>query len=725
MKDLNDAIKKSFPNLDPNFFKAPHSTVSDSGDVVDPYSNNVWVYSACTAIATNLIQLPKVLDLTNTEEEELITLHPILDLFNNPNPMMSASAFWEAIILNLLLPTNSTKGGQCFLIMEKGNGQPASLRAGDIPKEIYPFSDANISPIISKQSKMLEGWLLKGANGEKIPYTLDEVIRIYLYDPSNPLKGQCPLWAARSGLRQDKKASAVNESFFDNNASLGGTLSTDAELEDDEIKALRKQWHETYGGAENGGKTAVLHTGLKFEQFQRTHVDMQFIEQKKYSRDEIMAVYRVPKAEISLYEDINYATAQAANKSFWQKTLIPHDGRILEALNSQWIQYIDNGKYELISDLTKVEALQEDFTEKLEQAKKLADLHVPVEEINRRLDLSLKIDEYPWLKTSLVNYSLAPAGDVMSRSDEEELEEEEEVATDPETIEESTDKLYKTIEKVHKANEERTSYADNYAKKVLAPDEKLMLKTINKFFVGQRNRYQDLVDKWTKGKNKKDINTVTKIEEEIPASVFKLDPKKEAFKLREMLLPIYKKLIKNEATQVEAEIGPLVNWDERHPSVKELLKKRLKKVVGVNGTSSKIVADKIKKAITKAVEENYTIAQTTKLLKQEIGAVYKKPFRAKTIARTETGIIHGETRYSVMKADGVENIEWLTARDELVRGASGPAEFPHDILDGEVTKLGTPFNNGEEITHPHAQGASAGNVINCRCTFRMVRNKDE
>jgi uncharacterized protein with gpF-like domain len=78
---------------------------------------------------------------------------------------------------------------------------------------------------------------------------------------------------------------------------------------------------------------------------------------------------------------------------------------------------------------------------------------------------------------------------------------------------------------------------------------------------------------------------------------------------------------------------------------------------------------------------------------------------------------------------GVEKIEWITARDERVRGANPdvPCEFSHVELDSGTygaVKFGTPFNNGEDILYPHDPAASAGNVINCRCVTVIASEKE-
>jgi len=91
------------------------------------------------------------------------------------------------------------------------------------------------------------------------------------------------------------------------------------------------------------------------------------------------------------------------------------------------------------------------------------------------------------------------------------------------------------------------------------------------------------------------------------------------------------------------------------------------------------------------------------------------------IVRTEIGIIHSTTRNDIMSAEGFNKRKWLTSQDELVRSAASdpPAEFPHDILDGEIVDLSKEdgWFNGETLRFPQDPSASAGNIINCRCVM--------
>ena len=724
-------IKNVFPNLDPGFFTPTYSLnmSKKDDDLPDPYNNNSWVYAAVNAIATNLIQLPKVLDLqSTTEEKEMITEHPVLELLEKPNPLMDGPTFWENIILDLMLPTPKTKGGQCFIIAESGKELPVNLKKGEIPMEFYPFSDEFFKPILAKEDNSLLGWEYNtgGAKNKKILYKPEELIRIHLVDPMNPLKGMAPIWPARQTLRSDIKSSKMNENYFDNNASLGGTLITDAELEGDTAKELKDSFEEAYAGQDNAGRIALLHSGVRYEQFKQTHQDMQFLDQKKFTREEVLAVYRVPKFILTVYEDLNFATANAAERAFWTMTLLPLDWRILRGFNNQWLNFLENGRYQLASDFSKVVALQPDLTERLKQALDLWKMQIPVSEINRRLELQLEIDSFTWLETFLVNFNQLPADIVADPSFHEEEEEEteedelEDTAATPteedlnETEEEKankvTDNVLKTLENLGKKSAKEDKIRESYTDNVLIPDEKRFTKITNDFLRTQRNKVLDNIDSWAK-----EAKTVHKDENLSLPPEFFLPPKKsENKRLQKSVKNEYVRQAENEGKVVEEELGELVDWEVSSPEMTKVIKDRLKQITSINTTTYKRLGITIGEVIETGVEEGKNSTQIARDLKKAVNKVYSGRINSKTIARTETASIHSQTRMNIYKTEGIEKVKWLTAGDELVR-SSDEGNFPHDVLNGAVANLKDGFNNGEKIKFPLDPSASPSNIINCRC----------
>lgn len=105
------------------------------------------------------------------------------------------------------------------------------------------------------------------------------------------------------------------------------------------------------------------------------------------------------------------------------------------------------------------------------------------------------------------------------------------------------------------------------------------------------------------------------------------------------------------------------------------------------------------------------IAQIAKFMNTSIVGAYIK-LRAMQIARTETVYASNAGRRAGAIATGLPIVKtWVTRGDEKVR-------LSHEIANGQQRPLATPFNvNGEQLMFPadFSLGASAENIINCRC----------
>lgn len=84
-------------------------------------------------------------------------------------------------------------------------------------------------------------------------------------------------------------------------------------------------------------------------------------------------------------------------------------------------------------------------------------------------------------------------------------------------------------------------------------------------------------------------------------------------------------------------------------------------------------------------------------------------WRRELISRTETLKALNTISYRLYGAWGVEFHEWLSASDNRTR-------LDHREADGQVVRVGQPFNvGGESLLYPGDPAGSPGNVINCRC----------
>jgi hypothetical protein len=159
--------------------------------------------------------------------------------------------------------------------------------------------------------------------------------------------------------------------------------------------------------------------------------------------------------------------------------------------------------------------------------------------------------------------------------------------------------------------------------------------------------------------------------------------------------------------QMLDELGDISAWLGTAPEGhRDIVLDRLGDAVKVNDTIRTQISDSLRRALgDNAGAQPITIAAQ---LRSEVSQVFDNAMtRANTIARTELGAVMSDYRHSIMKANGVKKVRWVSAHDAHVRPT-------HDEADafGPVT-FGDKFPNG--LKQPHEPGASASEVINCRC----------
>lgn len=151
----------------------------------------------------------------------------------------------------------------------------------------------------------------------------DDIFHLKLFS-MNGYKGMSPIsYNARSlgiSISQEDYLSELME-----NGSLPkGVLSTDQMFKDETvIERMRKQWKERYGGTRNAGETPILEQGLKYQNTGLSPADTQLIMQRKYSREQICSIFRVPPHRIGASEKQTYNNVEQNNIAYLRDALVP------------------------------------------------------------------------------------------------------------------------------------------------------------------------------------------------------------------------------------------------------------------------------------------------------------------------------------------------------------------------------------------------------------------
>lgn len=297
-------------------------------DYLNTYGSSTWVYACASIIASTAagagIKLYKKIKKGREVQLEEVDEHVMLDLFRYVNPFMTRFELFEYTHLCLELTGNAY-----WVLLNNALG---------VPGEIWPVNPALIK-VVPDKYEYIRGYLME-VNGAKASFERDEVIHFKYPNPTNPgdtlshYYGLGPVAAARLAITGDLYASRWNVNFFSNGARPDGHLTTEQRLTEEDARRLRAMWEESHKGVDKAHRVAVLGQGTKYHQVAINPKDMDFLAQRKFGRDEILAIFGVPASKLGIVEDVNRANAEANNYTFIKDVIQPKLRRMDERLNA-------------------------------------------------------------------------------------------------------------------------------------------------------------------------------------------------------------------------------------------------------------------------------------------------------------------------------------------------------------------------------------------------------
>jgi HK97 family phage portal protein len=382
-------IRKSIPVIqrlsDTQFMLAGSNRMTSLSAILngnssnEPYKEHAWVHGAVESVALNISQTPFIWKNSRDKKAADRQSNQWLKLFEKPNPDMGLQQLIEATVTYLLL------SGECMWVLDR-------TEKTAVPSEIVPFDGALFEPVLNKAQKVI-GWktdsVAEDGQRKEINFGRWEVCHFKLFNPYDPIRGLSPLAAAQLGIDQDLLASQYNKAFFSNSALPGGVIEIEDSLTEDQFNRMLAQFREHHQGVNKAHTLALLEGGASYKQLAISQKDMEFLNQKKWNRDEVLACFKVPKLELGVWDEVNFAVAKVQAREFWVKTLVPKMKLIEWVLWAQLFSVSGTGNIYAEFDLSDVEALQGDMVEKVDMAFKLWQMGYPINALNKRFKLGL------------------------------------------------------------------------------------------------------------------------------------------------------------------------------------------------------------------------------------------------------------------------------------------------------------------------------------------------
>jgi HK97 family phage portal protein len=159
------------------------------------------------------------------------------------------------------------------------------------------------------------------------------------------LNGLNPVAYARQAIALGLATEEHGARLFGNGAVTSGVLETDQQLSDEAFDRLKKQFHDNHQGLANAHKPMILEMGLNWKPVALNQEDSQFLETRKFQRDEICAIYRVPPHMVANLERTTFSNIEHQALGFVNYALIPYLTRIESRINVGLINKNDRGRY--------------------------------------------------------------------------------------------------------------------------------------------------------------------------------------------------------------------------------------------------------------------------------------------------------------------------------------------------------------------------------------------
>lgn len=350
------------------------SAADDVTDYATVYGVYAWVHKAVSKTAEQIA--PKKVRVVDGEGEA-IDSHPVTLLFEHINDTQSPADFWETYVVNMLLHGESP----CELV---DNGR-------QVPVEIWdrPPNKTHIIPDASRPMFPSVAGYRFGDDDTTIPP--ESVWFDKFYDPKNRWRGLAPIRAVREGITIDLFAQAWSKSFLQSGARPDYAVIAPQGITKSERERYERDLIRNHSGPDSWHQPIVLEQGITdIKPLNLPPKDVEWLEQRKFSRDEIAAVFGMPD-EIAGFGRDTYENFSTAWRVWWLLTLKPLVDHRDNALNTFFTKYrplLKPGET-IKTDLSDVGALQEDITDKIDNAEKLFRMGVPFDIIDERLGLGI------------------------------------------------------------------------------------------------------------------------------------------------------------------------------------------------------------------------------------------------------------------------------------------------------------------------------------------------
>lgn len=261
------------------------------------------------------------------EKAKDFSLYRLLKLQPNKN---ITSVMWREMMVQDL----NLKGNHYSQIIRNGLGEVAA---------IYPLISDNMEVKLTPAGKRY----IYDTGSKKVSVPAHEILHIPGLPSDDGVTGLSPIEYNKRSIQLGSTAQEFGINFFENGANGSGVFEKEGRLADESYERLKKDLGKNYTGLKNSSKPMLLEDGLKYNRMSITNNEAQFLETRKYQKEDIASIFRVPMHMINSLENATFSNIEHQSLEFVQFTMLPWIKRIEQALTVSLLSLEEQDEYSI------------------------------------------------------------------------------------------------------------------------------------------------------------------------------------------------------------------------------------------------------------------------------------------------------------------------------------------------------------------------------------------
>jgi HK97 family phage portal protein len=279
--------------------------ISPIGDVTAALQSAA-VWACCRLISEAVSTLAVHIFRVTPEGKDRAINHPYWRMLTTqPNPLMTTPQWVQTTVLHLMLY------GNAYTLPEWIDDEVVAL---------WPVPPDRVRIVQLAGGSYV--YRMTDASGRSQDYAPLEILHFRLFSLDG-IVGLSPIEYHRLSFQIDGLTRLYSATLYTNGGRPSGVLKYPGNLSKEQIAQIRQNWKLMHSGPTQAGGVAVLEGGTEYQPLAIPPEQLQFIEQQRFSIEQIARLFGVPPHLIGADNKPTYASVEQQSLEFRQYRIQP------------------------------------------------------------------------------------------------------------------------------------------------------------------------------------------------------------------------------------------------------------------------------------------------------------------------------------------------------------------------------------------------------------------